>query len=246
MTPARGTAAVLSAEQVRAYRILSSGLDRSTTAAEELPMWGLGLQDRDGSSRVALAARLNDPGLIPELPNPAGSSWLAQAWSLRGAPHLHRRADLPALAHALWPVDEADAAARLTGDTARLAGAGAKPLDAYRAAVKAMRKVVTEPMVKGAASAAVTRALPRKYSGHCPSCRSTHVRELLFRLAALPAAVGLVPDTKPVVLAPLSGVGVIPAARPWASTTWSPSATGGTASPRPARSPLTWARQRGA
>jgi hypothetical protein len=31
------------------------------------------------------------------------------------------------------------------------------------------------------------------------------VRELLFRLAALPAGVGLVPDTKPVVLAPLNG-----------------------------------------
>ena len=121
-----------------------------------------------------------------------------------GGPHLHRRADLPTLARALWPVDPADAAARLTGDTARLAGAGAKPLDAYRAVVKAMRAAVTGPMVKGAASAAVTRLLPRKYSGHCQVCRSTHVRELLFRLAALPSAIGLVPATKPVVLAPLS------------------------------------------
>lgn len=198
-------AAVLSAEQVRAHRILTSGLARSTATAERLPIWALGVQDRDGSSRVALAARLPDPALIPDGPDPGESQWLAQVWSLRGAPHLHRRADLPALARALWPVDEADAAARLSGDTARLAGAGAKPLDAFRATVKAIRRAVTEPMVKGDASAAVTRLLPRKYSGHCAVCRSTHVRELLFRLAALPAGVGLVPRTKPVVLAPLAG-----------------------------------------
>jgi hypothetical protein len=198
-------AAVLSAEQVRAHRILASGLDRTATSADELSVWGLGVQDRDGSCRLALAARLPDPALVPDPPDPAAASWLAQVWSLRGAPHLHRRADLPTVARALWPVDEADAAARLAGDAARLAGAGAKPLAAYRAAVQAMRKVITEPLVKGEASAAVTRALPRKYSGHCQACRSTHVRELLFRLAALPAGVGLVPDTKPVVLAPLNG-----------------------------------------
>jgi hypothetical protein len=199
-------AAVLSAEQVRAHRILTSGLDRSASSPEELPIWDLGLQDRDGSSRLALAARLPDPALIPGAPDPGESHWLAQVWSLRGAPHLHRRADLPALARALWPADEADAAARLSGDTARLASAGAQPLPAYRAAVKAMRLAVDAPKIKGEASAAVTTVLPRKYSGHCAACRSTHVRELLFRLAALPAGIGLVPATKPVVLAPLAGV----------------------------------------
>ena len=202
---------MLSAEQIRAHRLLSSGLDRSATSAEALPLWGLGLQDRDGSSRLALAARLPDPASIPPLPDPAEASGLALVWSLRGAPHLHRRADLPALAHALWPVDEADAAARLSGDTGRLAESGAEPADAYRAAVKAMRLAVTEPMVKGAASAAVTKLLPRKYSGHCAVCRSTHVRELLFRLAALPSGIGLVPATKPVVLAPLSDADAITA-----------------------------------
>lgn len=199
-------AAVLSTEQVRAHRILASGLDRSVTTADRLPVWELGLQDRDGSSRLALAARLPDPALVPAAPDPGEPDRLAQVWSLRGAPHLHRRADLPALARALWPVDETDAAARLSADTARLAAAGAQPLNAYRAAVKAMRLAVTASMVKGEASAAVTRLLPRKYSGHCAVCRSTHVRELLFRLAALPAGVGLIPDIKPVVLAPLAGV----------------------------------------
>ena len=127
-------AAVLSAEQVRAHRILASGLDRSASLPEALPVWELGLQDRDGSSRLALAARLPDPALVPAAPDPGEPDWMAQVWSLRGAPHLHRRADLPALARALWPVDETDAAARLSADTARLAAAGAQPLNAYRAA----------------------------------------------------------------------------------------------------------------
>lgn len=199
-------AAVLSAEQVRAHRILASGLDRSSPAADAVPVWDLGLQDRDGSSRLALGARLPHPNLVPDPPDPGAPDRLAQVWSLRGAPHLHRRADLPDLARALWPADEADAAVRLSGDTARLATAGAQPWNAYRAAVKAMRLAVAAPMVKGDASAAVTRLLPRKYSGHCAVCRSTHVRELLFRLAALPAGIGLQPGTKPVVLTPLAGV----------------------------------------
>jgi hypothetical protein len=67
-----------------------------------------------------------------------------------------------------------------------------------------MRSVITGPMVKGAASAAVTDALPPRYSGFCTGCGSVHVRELVFRLAALPAGIGAVPDTKPIVLAPLS------------------------------------------
>jgi hypothetical protein len=59
-------------------------------------------------------------------------------------------------------------------------------------------------MVKGAASAAVTAAIPAEYSGFCRGCGSVHVRELLFRLAALPAAIGALPNTKPIVLAPLA------------------------------------------
>lgn len=200
------TAAVLSTAQVRAHRILASGLDRSAPAADRLPVWELGLQDRDDWARWALAARLPDLALVPEAPDPGRDDPLALVWSLRGAPHLHRRADLPALAQALWPADAADAAARLVGDTGRLTAAGARPLDAYRVAVLAMRRAVDAPLVKGEASAAVTRLLPRKYSGHCATCRSTHVRELLFRLAALPAGIGLVPGTRPVVLAPLAGV----------------------------------------
>jgi hypothetical protein len=197
-------AATLSGAQVRAHRILASGLARTVDAAAALPLWDLGVQDRDGSARLAFAARLADPGALPAIDDPAGSGASVLAWSLRGSPHLHRRTDLQRFAGALWPADDADAAARLSGDAARLQTDGADPLEAYAAVSDAMRAVITAPMVKGAASAAVTAAIPAEYSGFCRGCGSVHVRELLFRLAALPAAIGALPDTRPIVLAPLA------------------------------------------
>ena len=89
-------APAVTGNQVRAYRILASGLDRATADPKKLPLWDLGIQDRDGSTRLALAARLADPAAVPDLPDPGSRSWSALVWSLRGSPHLHRRADLAA------------------------------------------------------------------------------------------------------------------------------------------------------
>jgi len=50
-----------------------------------------------------------------------------------------------------------------------------------------MAEVVTRPMTKPEASAAVTEHLPDELSGFCEPCGSVHVYELLFRCAALPA-----------------------------------------------------------
>ncbi len=197
-------AASLSGAQVRAHRILASGLARTAATAASLPVWDLGVQDRDGSVRLALAIRLADPSKLPDIDDPAGSGDAVLTWSLRGSPHLHRRQDLRRFASALWPADSADAAARLSGDAGRLHADGADPLEAFVTVSDAMRAVITAPMVKGAASAAVTAAIPAQYSGFCRGCGSVHVRELLFRLAALPAAIGALPDTKPIVLAPLA------------------------------------------
>ena len=203
--PARNpAAATLTSAQVRAHRILASGLDRTAKSARTVPVWDMGLQDRDGSARVALAARLPDAAAVPVIDDPAGSGWLALAWSLRGAPHLHRRVDLERVATALWPADDADAAARLSADAGRIRSNGADPLTAFAVVADAMREVITEPMTKGVASAALTRHLPERYSGFCQGCGVVHVPELLFRLAALPAAIGAVPGTKPIVLAPLA------------------------------------------
>ena len=199
-----GAVAALTGAQLRAHRILGTGLARTTTGPAQLPVWDLGIQDRDGSSRLAIATRLADPAAIGSVDEPGGTGGPVLLWSLRGAPHLHRRADAARFAAALWPADDADAAARLSGDAGRLHSDGADPLQAYRVVSGAMRAAITAPTVKGAASAAVTAAIPAQYSGFCRGCDSVHVREMLFRVAALPAAIGLVPDTKPVVLEPLS------------------------------------------
>src|SRR5664279_4435034 len=184
-----GAVAALTGAQLRAHRILGTGLARTTTGPAQLPVWDLGIQDRDGSSRLAIATRLADPAAIGSVDEPGGTGGPVLLWSLRGAPHLHRRADAARFAAALWPADDADAA---------------DPLQAYRVVSDAMRAVITDATVKGAASAAVTAAIPAQYSGFCRACGSVHVREMLFRVAALPAAIGLIADTKPVALEPLS------------------------------------------
>jgi len=199
-----GAVAALTGAQLRAHRILGTGLARAAAGPDELPVWDLGIQDRDGSSRLAIATRLADPAAIGRVDEPGGTGGPVLLWSLRGAPHLHRRADAARFAGALWPADDADAAARLSGDAGRLHSDGADPMQAYRVVSDAMREVITDATVKGAASAAVTAAIPAQYSGFCRACGSVHVREMLFRVVALPAAIGLIADTKPVVLEPLS------------------------------------------
>ena len=191
-------------DQVRAYRILASGLARTAVAPANSPLWDLGIQDRDGSSRLALADAAGRSVAVADHPRSGRNRRTRPAVVAARSPHLHRRADAARFAAALWPADDADAAARLSGDAGRLHGDGADPLQAYQVVSDAMREVITAPMVKGAASAAVTAAIPAEYSGFCRACGSVHVREMLFRVAALPAAVGLVADTKPVVLEPLS------------------------------------------
>ena len=82
---------------------------------------------------------------------------------------------------------------------------GGDPLAAYRATAGAFREVVTESMTKGAASTAMTAAGCRPTaSASAGAAGWTHVREMLFRSAALPGGLGAVPDTKPIVLQPLS------------------------------------------
>lgn len=196
--------ATVSAEQVRAHRILASGLDRTAATVAGIPGSALGWQDRDGSALLSVLNRLADPGAVTKVGKPGGPGALTMAWTLRGVPHLHRRRDLPTVAAAIWPTGADDAIARLNGDTSRLRESKADPLRGLVTVSDALRELVTESMTKGAASAAVTSGVPAQYSGWCERCGSTHVREQLFRLAALPASIGLLPHTKPVELEPLS------------------------------------------
>ncbi|HEV7193455.1 MAG TPA: crosslink repair DNA glycosylase YcaQ family protein [Jatrophihabitantaceae bacterium] len=192
----------LSRAQVIAYRVAAQGLHRQGSEARGLAVLDIGVQDSgsDGA-RLALDARLKATppadGIGPGKP-------LALAWSLRGAPHVHRRRDLDSLAAALWPLSEADATGRLNETGPSVARAGIAALDQYAIAVDAMRAVVTAPMGKGAASTAVTKRIPPQMRRNCRVCKAHHISDSAMRPAALGAGLELEPGTSPPVLLPRS------------------------------------------
>lgn len=110
--------------RVLAYRLAEHGLTDETAGAPD-PLH-LGLQDTPPGAAVigALARRWSSP---------ADST--AVIWSVRGAPHLHRRSDLAALAAALWPLSDVDATARMRGP--RLAAVASRGIEAFRMAARA-------------------------------------------------------------------------------------------------------------
>lgn len=186
--------------QVLAYRVAAHGLARDTRSPSELTVLDLGVQDTPaGSARLALAARLpaaSDGGVAEGGP-------FALAWSIRGAPHVHRAADLPELAAALWPLSDADAVARLAGLGPTLKEAGVPGRAAFRWTADAVRAVVTGPLTKGELSAAVTERVPDALSSWCRGCQSRHVNDQMLRLAALPAGVRIEPDRSPLTFVPI-------------------------------------------
>ncbi|MGK5630712.1 DNA glycosylase AlkZ-like family protein [Streptomyces sp. URMC 123] len=178
----------VSRERVLAYRVAVHGLDRSSPAPDVLD---LGVRDTpSGSARQALAAR------------GASSDGLELVWSFRGAPHLHRRADLRALAAALWPVDDTDATARI--DTAMIKEGARLGRTAFRVTAAAFHEVVTAPMAKGEVSAAVSASVPETLTHWCARCGARHISGLLFQQAGLFGGTRVVPEAGGTVLAPLN------------------------------------------
>ena len=146
-----------------AYRMQALSLtgprpkDPGPTDLLGLGVLDLGVQDTPpGSARLSIATRLG-----AEL-DPFDDDGVAMAWTTRGSPHLHRSDDLPGFADALWPLSDKDATARLGGGGKALAATGMSPLDGFAAAVEGMAEVVTTPMTKPEASAAVDRAPARR------------------------------------------------------------------------------------
>ncbi|WP_052411787.1 DNA glycosylase AlkZ-like family protein [Streptomyces sp. NRRL S-118] len=175
--------------QVLAYRVAAHGFARSSPVPDVLV---LGVQDTPtGSARAALAAR----GAAPE------GQGLELVWSFRGAPHLHRRADLAGLAAALWPLDDADATARI--DTAVIKEGAHLGVEAFRATAEAFRAVVTAPMAKGDVSTAVSSSVPHSLTYWCARCGAQHISGLLFQQAGLAGGVRVIPKGGRTVLAPL-------------------------------------------
>ena len=211
-------------------RAAAHGLGREAVTADDVPLLGaghgrgpasgLGVQDSPpGSARLALAARTAAPG--GDAPDPArweDDDRLRSAWSLRGAPHVHRRADLPALAAALWPQDDADATARLAWNATRVRATGRPALEVLARTAAAVAQVAAlDPATldatglahverrdgevglgKGLLSREVSRRLPPELRRWCEPCQVEHVFEQALRLAALPGGLAL-DGTSPLV-----------------------------------------------
>jgi hypothetical protein len=126
-------------------------------------------------------------------------------WTLRGAPHVYRRADLQAVAHATAPMSEADAAKRIFDAARPLRAAGIGILDALDTVAAEMRRLVTGPTVKGDVSGALNRTLDEPFLRFCRPCDAIHLYEMPFRLSALRAGLELTPGTSPPVLRRVPG-----------------------------------------
>jgi hypothetical protein len=191
--------------QVLAHRVLAQQLHRPAGVGPvDLAVWALGVQDTPaGSATLALAARL--PGGIDEVPDLADPARWTSVWATRGAPVVVATDQLDRFARALWPIDAADAVARLAGNGQHLRKVGADPVEALRTTAEVLRRTVTAVMAKGEVSTAVTAAVPDEYVTWCRPCDTHHVGEQLLRLAALPAGVRLVAGASPAVLAPIDG-----------------------------------------
>ncbi|MGN6607453.1 MAG: DNA glycosylase AlkZ-like family protein [Jatrophihabitans sp.] len=187
-------------KQVLAYRVAAQGLDAAASAVGDLAVLDIGVQDGPGEqARLSFANRLAKPP-SPDAVGPGHR--LALVWSLRGAPHVHRRKDLDALAEALFPLSEADAAGRLNETGPSVERAGITALEQFERAVDAMHDVVARPKPKGETSTAVTKRLPETMRRNCRACGTSHISDSAMRVSSLAAGLELEPGTAPPVLHP--------------------------------------------
>lgn len=170
--------------RVLAHRFRAQELDRPGRPADAgAAVTALGVADVPApAARTALAVRDAPP------------EDLVLVWGARGAPALHRRADLQRWAAALWPLSDEDATRRTTGP-GTTAGAPAG-LEAYRLTARAVHEVLAEAdgelVSKSALSSGVTARLPAALSADCPGCRSRHVHGQLLQVAGLAGGAELV------------------------------------------------------
>jgi hypothetical protein len=171
--------------QVVAYRAWAQGLHGTDPLGDVL---AVGLQDTPaGSAALALRHRTRTP-------EPLDQPDLVLALTIRGSPHLHRRADLPMLRAALRPHDNETLRAYLGGygDTLIKSGADGPALLAQVA--EHMRATFPGGTVtKGELSGAVSPGLPDIVRPWCEGCGTAHVADGMFRLATLYAGIELVP-----------------------------------------------------
>ncbi|MFI2713578.1 winged helix DNA-binding domain-containing protein [Micromonospora sp. NPDC018662] len=180
--------------QVMSFRVRAQQLDRAEGTLADTGVLDLGVQDTgpDGA-RWALALRGIDRSAL------SGDD-LVLLWTVRGAPHLYRRADVGRVAAAVEPFSDADAGKRIYDAAKPLKAAGIGIVAALDEVAGRMRAIVTEPTVKGEVSGRLAALLPEPYLRFCRPCQATHLFEMPFRLAAVRAGLELTPDTSPPVL----------------------------------------------
>ncbi|MCA2213086.1 DNA glycosylase AlkZ-like family protein [Jidongwangia harbinensis] len=182
--------------QVMAYRVRALGLaERGKERPGDLPLLDLGVQEyMPGSVQVALAARtsadLSDDRLL-------------LVWAARGAPHLHRRTDLRALARALWPFSDADATARIQSQ--QIPEGMKLGIEAFTVTAKAMREVVTRSMPRGEVSTEVSKRVPASLTYDCRSCQARHIAGNVWQHSGLPGGVLVESRGKDASLGPIEG-----------------------------------------
>ncbi|MEU8421819.1 winged helix DNA-binding domain-containing protein [Micromonospora sp. NPDC048835] len=185
--------------QVMNFRVRAQQLHRDQGVLADTAVLDLGVQNTgpDGA-RWALVVRGVD---VTALPAPE----LVLLWTVRGAPHLYRRADVAKVAAAVEPFSEADAGKRIYDASKPLRAAGIDTLAALDEIASRIRGIVSTPTVKGEVSGRLATMLPEPYLRFCRPCDATHLYEMPFRLAALRAGLELQLDTSPPILQRISG-----------------------------------------
>ena len=186
--------------QVLSFRVRAQQLDRTRGELADTAVLDVGVQDSGPDGGLwALASRGVD------VSTPLAVDELATVWTIRAAPHLYRREDLPLVAASVEPFSDADAGKRIYDASKPLRAAGISNLAALDTVAASMRSVVTRPMVKGEVSAQVTALMDSPYLRVCRPCDATHLYEMPFRLAALRAGLELRAGTSPPVLQRIPG-----------------------------------------
>jgi Winged helix DNA-binding domain len=185
--------------QVMNFRVRAQQLDRAQGTLDHTAVLDIGVQDTgpDGAG-WALAARGVDVTAL-------SAKDLVLLWTVRGAPHLYRRADVAKVAAAVEPFSDADAGKRIYDASKPLRAAGIDNLAALDEVAAHMRAIVTKPTVKGDVSGRLAKVMPEPYLRFCRPCNATHLYEMPFRLAAVRAGLELQLDTSPPVLQRITG-----------------------------------------
>ncbi len=180
----------VSRADVLRHRVRAQELDRDDGRSDAAVL-DLGVQDTgpDGAA-WALAVRGAE----------VSAEDLALAWTLSGAPHFYRRAEIAKVAAATAPWNDADAGKRIFDAARPLKTAGIPVLEALDVVAAQMRDIATKPIGKGELSTQLTRRLDAPYLRECRPCQAIHAYEQPFRLAALRAGLELEPGTSPPVL----------------------------------------------